>query len=179
MYMINTVNEEIWDDGVPKSGSSRLLVDVQGEAHGIHDCVWNEAYSVGVSQIDRQHQVMRTIIDELHLIDDDSKKIDEFLARLFNYSMIHLRQEELFLRRINYPDLDVHLAWHGVFTDQFNHIDMMFTSNHRSLDKNRLMVFLLKWWNNHILITDMKYAEYLRENNIDGSNLFKLSQEGL
>ena len=73
------------------------------------------------------------------------------------------------MERIHYPELPAQKCAHAAFVERLVNIDLEELDN---LDDNQqeylldLIQFLLGWLSNHILGSDKKIGEYMRENHI-------------
>jgi hemerythrin-like metal-binding protein len=124
---------------------------------------WNDSYSVGIPDIDIQHQQLFAIIDELQqaMKGGQSKSVmGKTLARLLDYTVRHFSFEQAMLARKGYSDTTAHKATHDRFVDQIK----QYQRNHEDGTlgvSTQLMDTLQKWLAEHIKGTDMKYAKEL------------------
>ena len=125
--------------------------------------IWNEKYTVGVTEFDDQHKKLIVLINSLH----DAMKgghgkevLKDILNELNEYTIYHFDNEERYFAKFNYPSRIEHVKEHVVFKKTVSDLKkksdegkMIFTID--------LMNFLKKWLLDHIQGTDKKYGPYL------------------
>jgi len=125
--------------------------------------VWNEKLSVNIKAIDRQHQKIVGIINELHDAMKERRGRDVMaglLVELVDYSGYHFDTEEDFFRQYKYPGLLVHKSEHDLFKSRVEHMRSQFNGGNK-LIVVEAMDFLKDWLSDHILVTDHKYSPFL------------------
>ncbi len=126
--------------------------------------VWNENYSVGVKELDAQHQMLFNYINELHDAMKAGKSkdiISSTLQKLSDYARVHFTAEEKMMEQKKYPDLAKHKTEHMKFFEKVTDYQMNF--NHKSfMTSLEIMDFLKNWLMGHILDTDKKYTPYMK-----------------
>lgn len=133
------------------------------------DCMilkWEEAYSVRVSEIDDQHEMLIDMLGRLKRAigqNEGQYILVEVLEDLFSYASLHFQTEERYLRDVNYGELEEHKAAHRALTDQ---IDTLFDDadlNDVTEEKARnVLAFMQDWIHTHLLEEDRKYIEVLQ-----------------
>ena len=123
--------------------------------------VWNEAFSVGVKQLDDQHKRLLTMIN--HLAEclgnvQVEKSVHEIMAEMFDYTQTHFTTEEAYLRRICFPDFAAHVLEHNEFIEKMAEFSM--ASSNNTLDITGVHQYLLTWFQSHILESDMQYRRF-------------------
>ncbi|MEJ2155357.1 MAG: bacteriohemerythrin [Desulfobacteraceae bacterium] len=125
---------------------------------------WTPDLSVGVSEIDEQHQKLYSIIDELIKAQKDvldKKAILVILTQLVDYSDYHFRTEDNYMIENNYPLFLSHRKEHLAYIKKMGTlIDDL--ENKRTTVTVDILEFLCEWWQNHISQSDMKYARYIK-----------------
>ncbi len=128
---------------------------------------WSESYSVGNQELDRQHQHILDLINQVvEILQTDTKESEEStmevmsrLMRLYEVGQQHFYFEEIYLSRTDYDDLKGQQRSHNGYTDRLlRALSEGIASEER---RNKLVAFLLEWWNNHILVDDMAYKSHL------------------
>ena len=124
---------------------------------------WTDDYLIGDEKIDEQHQTIVRLINQL--IDEknisvDSNEFHALLDELVKYAYGHLTYEEGLLYDIGYPDLGEHKSLHEDYLTQFSDYSRE-TLWHDQGTPERMLNYLIDWWNNHILVEDMKYKPFL------------------
>jgi len=125
---------------------------------------WSQEFSVENRLIDEQHKMIFEYTNKLHdaIQRGKSKEIvDDLIIKLVDYSRNHFADEEMMMENSNYPDIGKHIAEHDEFiakvTDYRNNFNL--SSMMTAID---ILNFLKDWLTNHILVTDKKYAPYLK-----------------
>jgi hemerythrin len=121
---------------------------------------WQEKYSVGIPQIDAQHQGLIRLINDLHsaMASGHGKDaIGKTLDELIRYTKSHFTYEETVLRQKNYSKYAMHLAEHKKLTAQVTELREKFLSNKLTLTME-VMQFLKNWLADHIMGHDHQYA---------------------
>ncbi len=126
---------------------------------------WRKDYTIGIEQIDKEHKLIIDHFDKLYELMKDGKGheyYDELLTFLVSYIDTHLSNEEKYHEEINYPEKKEHLALHRVFTDKIRSIiEAKDEGNVTDGDLININLFIKKWWIHHILVEDMKVANYI------------------
>ena len=76
---------------------------------------WDNAYSLGIKNIDDQHKHLFHIVDKIFSLQesrDVKGNIRTILHELFEYIKVHFKDEEEFMQSINFPDLTYHRELH-------------------------------------------------------------------
>ena len=84
---------------------------------------WNDNYSVGISEIDEQHQHFFELANNIHelLIDDVFEKRHELVMvfeELANYAFYHFDTEEVYLRKFQCEVYEFHIRKHNEFRNR-------------------------------------------------------------
>ncbi len=131
--------------------------------------VWNEEMSVGVKDLDDQHQKLVDILNELHesiSAGQSTEVMGKIIERLIEYTKVHLGFEERLLFQTGYPEISEHGRQH----------DEMITTALSAQAKVRwgtspglsteILDFLQHWLTNHIQGTDKLYTAHLHAHGI-------------
>ena len=122
---------------------------------------WDETYSVGNREIDRQHQDLFALIDRLEDKDLDVHAMRIVFEKLDIYVEEHFRDEEALMARAGFDDLDAHIRLHDEFRQWLRSAKNTFktaTPDHTALGRN-LQAFLQEWFLRHILTADQAYKK--------------------
>lgn len=125
--------------------------------------VWDDALSVGVAEVDRQHKVLIDLLNLLHSSTTSGKGNDtlkKVLADLANYTVNHFDFEEKMLAQHGYPEFPQHKESHERLTAKVLHFKDEFDSGRGTLGVE-LFMFLRSWLNGHIRGSDRHYAKFL------------------
>jgi hemerythrin len=123
---------------------------------------WTDALSIGNPHMDKEHV---RIIELYNKLADginkglDRRQIAEILSGMFDYSLFHFKHEELYMKLIEYPELDAHKEQHKAYILHVSQLNANFFSPD-SLEPEAILTFLGNWWRNHIQKTDIQYEVY-------------------
>jgi hemerythrin-like metal-binding protein len=124
---------------------------------------WNESFSVGVATLDRHHQHMAYLINQLNCRNSDdlnSEEMANILSALVEYAEYHFQHEEELMAEVDYADLENHRQEHIHFCEVV--AEICFGATLGVLTAKELFSYLTRWWRNHILLEDMKYKPHLQ-----------------
>lgn len=143
---------------------SDILIGKFKKAEGSTDAyVFSNEYLTGIELIDSEHRQLFALVNEVHalvhddLIFDKYDEIMRILTELRNYTEMHFHDEEAYMEKINYPEIDAQRRAHNAFIEKL--VDINFEEL-ESLDNNQqeylqdILDFLVKWLVNHILKMD-------------------------
>jgi len=124
---------------------------------------WSERYSVHVEEIDKQHQKLINLINEMYDAMQAGKGkeiIDTVIDEFVDYTVYHFKTEERLLHQHGYPKYDAHKGMHDNIAKKAR--DLKETLQKGNKPSNiEVMLLLTNWLNTHILEEDKKYAPYL------------------
>ncbi|OVE82315.1 hypothetical protein BVY04_01345 [bacterium M21] len=124
---------------------------------------WGDEFSVGVPVLDSQHRQLIDLINELVVInssDGQGETSFGILGKVVEYSQRHFKMEEKLLKRHGYDDLLAHCAHHREYKTT---LAELMTKNTVHSIAPELLEFLVDWWVDHILVTDMAYRSTLSQ----------------
>ena len=130
---------------------------------------WDDSYSVGVSSLDNQHKELIQIIDEFAgaFFDGESQRvIAPILSRLIAYTKTHFETEENLMISYGYEGFVEQREEHRALTRRILEFQRRYESGDRDV-AHELLDFLGKWMMEHILVVDMKYKEFFREQGVE------------
>lgn len=123
---------------------------------------WREDYSVGISEIDGQHQIL---IDCITLLEKAVSRQERWSAmhaavvQLSDFARIHFAVEESLMRIHGYSGLADHIDEHRKFSSELKKLQ----EKALKVDVTREMIaFLHEWLHEHIMTRDKDYAFHLR-----------------
>ena len=119
----------------------------------------------------RLFEIIHDTNDLIHaeLLHDKYDEIMHLLAELKDYTEFHFRYEENLMERIHYPEISAQKRAHAAFVERLVEVDL---TDLDEMDDNQqeylidLINFLSGWLINHILGSDKKIGEYMREHGI-------------
>lgn len=124
---------------------------------------WTDDLSVGNRFIDKDHQTLIALINQLH---DAMKQgqgdaiVDAILFDLLVYTKGHFQREEAEMRRIGYAGLDAHAREHQRLLQSVNELREAEGAD-RSILCIKAADFLQEWLRKHILGSDMALSKVI------------------
>lgn len=136
--------------------------------------VWTKEYSIGIEEMDKQHQRLLVLINRVEIVSQMDSKRDDFkdkclevIQDVINYTVLHFASEEVLLRMFEYPDYVEHKNTHDKFVAFINkkqlHAQSLFANgkhDEMNLELDDLYQFLKKWLLGHIMKTDTEYTKF-------------------
>jgi len=126
---------------------------------------WNDSLSVNISEIDRQHQQLVGMINELYeamTLGKGKEAVGSIINRLLSYAETHFRTEENYFERFSYPQAAEHKQEHADFTEKVADFRSGFVSGRLRLSIE-VMNFLSDWLRKHIQGSDKNYSPFLNQ----------------
>ncbi len=127
---------------------------------------WDDKFSVDVQSIDKQHQKLFAMLNELYdamTQGKGSQLAPAILERLIDYTQEHFAAEEALMKQARYPDFASHKAEHEKLKAE---IAKIMTDAEgpggRSVLGIPLLNFLRTWLQTHIAHRDKAYTCHLR-----------------
>jgi hemerythrin-like metal-binding protein len=130
---------------------------------------WRESYETGISSMDKQHQKLIELINELYKVlrkEESNESIEEVLLEMTTYAEKHLQVEEGILEANGYPDFANHIAIHQTYRDKLTTLMTESKKEHEAVVKDTY-AFLRQWWMGHIVTEDKKYGEFLKAKGVN------------
>jgi hemerythrin-like metal-binding protein len=129
---------------------------------------WQEEYTVGVKELDGQHQVLLNIINTLLMEDQDeydAVKVSEAISSLIHYAYVHFATEERYLAQAHFPNLEQHILLHVDFI--MKTLELSLKVKEGILDSRmELLHYLQGWYASHVLGIDRLYIPFLQANRL-------------
>lgn len=129
---------------------------------------WEAAYAFGIEAIDRDHQMLVEMIDELYdaMQNGNSKKIlNGIVERLTSYAKNHFMREEVILKSIGYQEYEEHKSEHNDFIKKVTGFKQKLDSGELAFSVE-VASFLREWLKKHILSSDKKYVSEMKKFNV-------------
>ena len=128
--------------------------------------VWTPALSVGVENIDSQHKIWFEKADQLFEAGKTGKS-KEVIAQMFDflddYTKMHFRDEEAYMTKINYPEIDEQKKLHKNFNAELAKLKADFEQSGGNItliiNANQMIV---DWLTKHISTMDKKIGTYAK-----------------
>ena len=122
----------------------------------------SETVSVGHAELDAQHQRLLELISKCAELSatGSHQALDQMkcLMQMNNYAQIHFRYEENVLRNSGYPLVEEHAELHTEYSRQ---VERLLASTGDEDLPQKIHEILSKWFEEHVLIEDMKYRSHL------------------
>lgn len=124
---------------------------------------WNESYMLNIPIIDKQHEVLFDIYDEIQYLKDTDQNyrdgsISDILKKLDTFIKTHFKTEEELMEKAHFPDLLEHKQEHKLFSNKIATFIFEYQYNNPFLLDNMLL-FLKKWLVSHIMASDTAYKD--------------------
>ena len=122
--------------------------------------IWTNTMSTGVDTIDKDHQVLISMLNRIMRRSIANADVDNLIGELINYTRYHFQREEVIMEVCGYPDLEKHRNLHqDLLVNVKSHSKSW--QNHRNQEElNHLRHFLKGWLFNHILQEDARIRPY-------------------
>jgi hemerythrin len=126
---------------------------------------WNEALSVGVTELDLQHKRLFAMINDLNdaMMQGKGKEVlSRVIVGLLDYTRTHFATEERYFERFGYPRADTHKKEHAYFTGKVAEFKDDFEQGKLGVSV-KVMQFLSDWLQHHIKVADKDYGPLFNE----------------
>ena len=124
---------------------------------------WDASYSVNVEMIDKQHQMLVQMINDLNnamLNGNEKETVGKMIDKLITYAAMHFAREEHYFDTFKYPETDVHKKQHDDFEKKVSAFEADFKADRQSLSQD-IIQFLSNWLIEHIKVSDKKFGPFL------------------
>lgn len=121
---------------------------------------FTDKYKTGIELIDHEHRRLFEIIRETNevihaqFLHDKYDEIINIINQLRDYTIMHFQDEEKYMERIGYENLEFQRFAHMAFVDRLNEINLDDVDDNQKEYLDELLQFLLSWLTNHILKMD-------------------------
>jgi hemerythrin len=127
---------------------------------------WTPDLSVGVERIDDQHKIWFEKANELFKAGKERRAndyINTMIDFLDEYTKKHFKDEEVYMEKIGYPELNAQKKAHASFIKNLAKLK----SDYNESGGNVLVIInankmVLDWLSNHIKTMDKKIGEYVK-----------------
>jgi hemerythrin-like metal-binding protein len=129
---------------------------------------WKSRYSVGVKELDLQHQAIMDGLNELHeeMMNGNQKDaVERSINNLVSLAGEHFAAEELLMASAGFPGLADHRAKHKALSRKVEE----FIARHEKGDVaaySQFMYFVRDWFTKHMENEDREYVPWLAEHGI-------------
>ena len=129
---------------------------------------WDDSWSVGVEEIDRQHRKIVDMINRLETARANGQSatvIGAIMEEILQYTDYHFGLEELYFDEFKYADTDRHKAAHRALSVQARAFQRSLTQGHTNIG-DEVTRFLQDWLAIHIKGSDQQYRECFAKNGL-------------
>jgi len=130
---------------------------------------WTDELIVGIDEIDKQHQWLVELTNQLHAQmqqkASDRDNIGQLLEQLIDYTMNHFIVEEELFDRLGYPETAAHKKQHNAFCAQV--MGLLTMHDEGEMVGQQALDLLKSWLTNHIVRVDKAYVQFFRNAGID------------
>lgn len=130
--------------------------------------IWTEEMSIGNSKVDKDHQKLISIYNDLLDLTTKGYSSSEFsriLSAMTDYTMFHFKKEEAYMMSFSYPEFRTHRNEHVQMIYQVAMYN--FELHNDGVDTEEILVFLKNWWASHIKTYDEAYERFKTENHFE------------
>ena len=123
--------------------------------------LWKEELSVGIPEIDSDHRELADCVTEIEVAVSRKQgglSVHDAIAKLISAAATHFDIEESLMGMQGYPEIDDHIAGHGMFLQLLQRIEAMALVEPLSLTS---IAFLQRWLEEHFEVDDRDYAAYV------------------
>jgi len=124
---------------------------------------WNPDYSVGVNELDLQHQSLFRLVQELQNAIANGHgptAVGTALNKAVNYTIHHFATEEDLMQQHRFPGAAAHRIEHNVLTLQLAELQQEWQSGDSNAPEKCLLI-LREWLDQHVLESDRQYMPFL------------------
>lgn len=121
---------------------------------------WDNSFDVKVEAMNEQHKILIDLMNELEFNRaDDPKCVSLRLNKLYEFAIIHFREEEQLLERTEYPGLSSHQLIHQRLISKLESFKQQIERTGKLNDE--FFTFLHMWLKSHIQGIDTKYGSHI------------------
>jgi len=122
----------------------------------------SDAYLIGNDLLDAQHKVILSYMAKIYTCFLSKKKktdLFELVDRLDAFCKLHFLEEEQVMDEMGFPERDAHKAEHALFVTHLENFIGRYEELNTAKNIDELL-FLKKWFLEHVAVYDKKYARY-------------------
>ncbi len=129
---------------------------------------WSSKLETGIKSIDDQHKKLVNMVNTLYSAisaGGGKEQLQRLLDDLIDYTVYHFGTEEELFKKHDYPDAVAHKKIHEELATKVVEFRERLQKGEAMLSYD-LLNFLKSWLVNHICVTDMKYAPFLKSKGV-------------
>lgn len=130
---------------------------------------WNDSLKLGVSEIDKQHEKLIGLINDLYDAATQGKAkdvVDEIVSEAHDYIDYHFSTEQKLMDEHGYPAEGDHADEHDDYILKSSDYLVAAQDDEAGLADD-VLEYLTGWWKTHINVTDRKLAMFLKEKGVN------------
>jgi hemerythrin len=127
---------------------------------------WDNVLDIGVKAMDQQHQLLVKMMDKLYTQNHtqvSKLQLIESVNELFRFVVKHFREEERFMKSINFPNLEAHKKIHQNLLRELEELSKDFKESYEEKLSSEFVIFLKFWLSTHIMGIDNKYGTFAKQ----------------
>lgn len=127
--------------------------------------VWDESCKTGIAEIDKDHEVLVNLINDLYEAMQDGSGgalLLPIFSALKHYTETHFTKEEHYILKCNAPDQEKHIQEHQLMTAKLADLERRHRNGEAAISLQAL-TFLRDWLKNHICVVDQAMAAQLKD----------------
>lgn len=122
-----------------------------------HKIVWNPSFTVGDELIDGEHRVLIELVAQIP--DHPSEQDEALLNTALEYAASHFKNEEAYMKAVDYPELEAHTRYHKKLTKILNRYRSRYEAG--ETDLFFFKQFMFTWIRDHIMDEDPLIAAHV------------------
>ncbi len=129
---------------------------------------WNKTLLLGVEPFDGHHKHLFSLLNIIYdLITRNAppSSYEEVFTELKQYTVYHFGAEELWMKELDYPQMQTHIQQHKLFMDEIARFENELAVGGTMVSIG-MLTFIKEWLLNHIYKIDVEYAAHLRSKGI-------------
>ena len=119
---------------------------------------WKDSYKIGDPEVDQQHQYLFELTNEFMAVEGLSN-LRGLLMLLYKHTREHFEKEEELMRKIGFPELEVHQEHHNLLLRRLSELSMDVGKGY--MNKPAINAMMTDWANKHVLVDDAKIAKFM------------------
>ena len=127
--------------------------------------VWDDSCKTGIAEIDRDHEGLVNLINDLYEAMQDGTGgalLLPIFSALKHYTETHFAKEESYMLKCNAPDLGEHIQEHQLMAAKLADLERRHRNGEAAISLQAL-TFLRDWLKNHIFVVDKAMASQLKD----------------
>lgn len=133
---------------------------------------WSDAYELEHEKIDKEHQKLFSLANDIYNCKEDLASIKIILKELIKYTKFHFSNEEIYMKSVSYSGIEEHKKLHKEIVMQLNSIVSKIDTLSIKEIKEKLGSFITDNIVAHILLEDKK-VHHFRRNKDELRDMFK------